>query len=1406
MKTANLQLKQYKTEGDIRHQYNPLHNIKNIDGTISDFNTRELNTDQLHIDLSKPLDLQCQPSYDGTVNLIINDDTNPPRIINSRFSVIEDNRYRVINRNQKEQTNLYDVTKIDQQTRLFRTINKIPRIELKRILSTGCLPGGNYTFYIKYADNDYNKTDVVAESGIVSVFNGDVYEPKSISGALVNEKTDKAINLKLLNIDNSFYKFYVYYVREYCDVNGSLLTEAKQIKEPFELTTGECTITGFEETTAVSVEELNINYLLVDSVKTQAQVQNMLFFGNVASTVIDHAVFQDISYHIGVTLSQEESSIGWVNENYETKITDGYLQSEYYSYKNIYYKLGYWPDEFYRLGVAYIMNNDAVTPVYNLRGIAFNWENPSNTVEEYDKNNSKLNRNVILNETTLDNTWGVFKNPSVDETHSIIDYKNEKVRPWFYRMNIPDKVKDELKQLGVKGLFFVRQKRLPFAICQGLSIGVDQNAHIPMLFDGTTYFTEGFIDDNQLLTHNFSRRLLTTSKIKGSGLLSLDACIIPQIQSLLDGTEFVLKQSASIPKLKRKSRHFSAISGEFENKFSTSANCAFINEGVPSKVIEDTAFSTRAGMAEDVREFGFLNKDDYSKTNKNLVRGVYCPFVATIQNLNPNKIYTIFSSSYNNTYNTEYVKVRGEANNEFFAISDRWGLDEVDTLDCYRGDCFTTTNTIRINRNFVDSELPIMDRIVDEQTWSKGYKGYKKMSGAVNQEKDDDEEAGYWSDINRGDVNTVQMGMWVTYKSLSNYNLGLRAPDRRNVDETALMGNPRSFYPLAGMSVKSGSKISESFVLNNGYNSLLGKKRNYKMMDVPYIRDLFDTRLMFSNVQTEDSYQNAYRIFQGLSFTDLDRQFGALVKILPWGADLLGIFEHGIGIIPVNPKALLQTQQGQSIHLYGSNVLESQVSVLNADFGTIWPESIIQTPTGVYGVDTYAKKIWKVNQQGVEVISDMKIQQYLNDHIQLSEDDKYPTIALLNVKTHYNNHKGDVIFTFYNYKENEEWSICYNERLGLWTTKYSWTPLFSENVNNIFYSLDKKRAEILAIIFNNRSGKQGVKTSENEWDLSGNFTTKISIDNYKHVDEWVAEIVDVNTSYLSDKEIFTTLPKDIVSISYNDEDKNFTLSVDKEKLIAESSNLEGLNTPVPLYYKIGVRFKGNVKLSTNDTTYDKEIYSVIGIVINPEKYNGSEEERIILQKEYNKLICNWFYVHGKAGIFDEIDYTDEDKTNQILPTMWYEKQEPFEFEFVVNEPLGLHKIFNNLVIISNNVAPSEIEYEIVGDVYDFKKLIRNGEDVEFKNTKVEYDYRLNQYLLVTNQKCKDIHEHGRLKGNIQYKEDSWNLVIDPIIKKKNGKSESARLRDKWVKIKIKYKGDNLVLVSAINTIITLSYA
>ncbi|MDD7753459.1 MAG: hypothetical protein PUJ51_02975 [Clostridiales bacterium] len=48
----------------------------------------------------------------------------------------------------------------------------------------------------------------------------------------------------------------------------------------------------------------------------------------------------------------------------------------------------------------------------------------------------------------------------------------------------------------------------------------------------------------------------------------------------------------------------------------------------------------------------------------------------------------------------------------------------------------------------------------------------------------------------------------------------------------------------------------------------------------------------------------------------------------------------------------------------------------------------------------------------------MKVQRFLNDNIKLSEEDKKPIIGIKNVKTHFNNFKGDIMFTFYNTSNN----------------------------------------------------------------------------------------------------------------------------------------------------------------------------------------------------------------------------------------------------------------------------------------------------------------------------------------------------------------------------------------------------
>jgi hypothetical protein len=149
------------------------------------------------------------------------------------------------------------------------------------------------------------------------------------------------------------------------------------------------------------------------------------------------------------------------------------------------------------------------------------------------------------------------------------------------------------------------------------------------------------------------------------------------------------------------------------------------------------------------------------------------------------------------------------------------------------------------------------------------------------------------------------------------------------------MGSPRGFYPAVGMSTASAQKIEESKLLNDGYNSTVGFRRNFIVDNVPYIKELYDNRVMFSNVQREDDFQNAYRIFQGLSFKDIDRQYGAIVKLLSYGVNLFCVFEHGLGIIPINEKALLSTATGQSIHMYGAGVLQNQITLISPDFGSI---------------------------------------------------------------------------------------------------------------------------------------------------------------------------------------------------------------------------------------------------------------------------------------------------------------------------------------------------------------------------------------------------------------------------------------------------------------------------------------
>lgn len=76
---------------------------------------------------------------------------------------------------------------------------------------------------------------------------------------------------------------------------------------------------------------------------------------------------------------------------------------------------------------------------------------------------------------------------------------------------------------------------------------------------------------------------------------------------------------------------------------------------------------------------------------------------------------------------------------------------------------------------------------------------------------------------------------------------------------------------------------------------------------------------------------------------------------------------------------------------------------------------------------------------------------------------------------------------------------------------------------------------------------------------------------------------------------------------------------------------------------------------------------------------------------------------------------------------------------------------------------------------------------------------------------------GRLRGNMEYLEDRWRVQIQPITFKyafldyKTDNlmftdSSQAKLRDKYLKVRVRYDGKKYVMVNAIKTNYTVSYA
>ena len=326
--------------GALIYKYAPFFNLKESVQTQdnTDLTYLTLDVKKAGINIDKPLELNTEVAYDGSVNLIVNDRANPPKLVNSRFYLTSATTYNIADRKGNFDTNIYTEEDFKSETNLIKSVKSIVSVDFLGIFNGGVLPVGNYTFYFKLSDADGNESDFIAESGKVICHMGNINQPKSIRGGQLEENSDKLIKFRLNNLDLAYDYINVYYSRSSGQETKTVTVHKLTDKFKINRLNTEISITGYEHSEELSIDDINVQYTTFNSVKTIETCQNIAFDGNITN---QYELFQTLEkYSLFVTpeiaLTEDIGNLG--NKYDELYPSTGY---EYYNAKNVYYKLGY---------------------------------------------------------------------------------------------------------------------------------------------------------------------------------------------------------------------------------------------------------------------------------------------------------------------------------------------------------------------------------------------------------------------------------------------------------------------------------------------------------------------------------------------------------------------------------------------------------------------------------------------------------------------------------------------------------------------------------------------------------------------------------------------------------------------------------------------------------------------------------------------------------------------------------------------------------------------------------------------------------------------------------------------------------------------------------------------------------
>lgn len=1128
--------------------YRPLFNFTN-NGTHRSF----FQTTEFEFDLLNPIIRECTAriNYDYSVNLYFTDNKNPIRVINSGFRKEGDKYYLT--------ENIYENNDFQGDINLILNSSNLTWFDLDDIGAGGQLKPGMYHYYLVYENEDGNQTQVFGESGPVQVTmnydgslstsGGSTTEANGVDRSLgttfddTDIDTDQKVTLSVQGLDISYEYYKIIVVHSFGE--DELNRICYEIDTRFPTNQNVFTHTGREATLSRNIEDVNLIYYASSSARTITSEDSRLLAANLKSTITNLDYYREFAATI---------SLGYTNElltSVDAAGTNGYnptitaANGGYQHWYNTYYKLGYWGGETYAVGVQFILKNGDRTPVFPVQGKDFVENSATNNkgivrLPHRDHNAIKMLDNNNLHILALQATV-----PTLTASSRDIYIQQNTVGIQFCRA---ERNTDIIAQGYLVPTFSV-----PNADMSGQWEGPWPSASAWFnTYYGSAWKVSGsdrdeYINDSssyrKVLPLPLSQLELNYQRWSGGNESSIYNAFIDR--SLADPYRFALYSPDALIDEERFSSLLAdnkigiqvqgVVSGQFkeviDNYLPTYYKTQSINEYTsPLNNFNGQAFFIGAQQEIGNNKFSSYTLEshfndvpgyDFAATKLSFGNyvGVHMPVDGTFLDFS-NQLYTasgdINVGRYTGNGTSPYT-VSEDALQDMAFMVNIYNRDLnafFNYLDMYpnvENEAFYS-----IGRPYYWNEIAGVTQSIHGGDCFVGIT-YKKLFYSLHQNFEDREN------------NKVQIGRMMQIVAESNLNPYLRHQKTFDINESSGVGNRRSFYPYYQYQKKSSTvsrmswfnfdapinpvnaqifefartyKLPDSNGYNQGYRDRLSYKRNASDdPTLPFIVNHFPARVIYSEQYATLSFEDNWRKIYPFSRQDFDLEKGEAVSIKSVSGRVILVQERGVSLLPFKERLAMSSQAGE-VFMRESGVLGKYQKLLSHTYGSQHTHSVVASDNTIYGIDVRMRKIWRLEGEGVRLITEGVLDSFLSEAKAIDETnytsdldadghgtqdrmtdvenydaqlyyeqftpldrlkihEKKGAINSLFVASYFDPRTKELLFCSYsNTNSNARFNLVYNEKSQKFTSFYSFQPMLMFSIGQDFYSFPQTAGQI----------------------------------------------------------------------------------------------------------------------------------------------------------------------------------------------------------------------------------------------------------------------------------------------------------------------------------------------------------